>query len=72
MYNNSGQQSAKNEVHLHFSDCFSRESGSDRQISSDPLNAKFHYASLFGAGLKLVRAKFHYTSWFGAVRSWTA
>ena len=30
------------------------------------VKAKFHYASLFGAGLKLVRAKFHYTSWFGA------
>ena len=30
------------------------------------LKAKFHYASLFGAGLKLVGAKFHYTSWFGA------
>jgi len=28
--------------------------------------AKFHHASWFRAGLKLVRAKFHYTSWFGA------
>ena len=30
------------------------------------LKAEFHYASWFGAGLKLVRTKFHYTSWFGA------